>query len=54
MGVASIQTVDAVIPSNGGQSVEIVKVVIQLIIGLITIFKLIKKPKINPENSEKK
>ena len=51
-GIASIQGVDAIIPSNGTQSVEIVKVAIQLIIGLITIFKLLKKPKTNEINDK--
>lgn len=45
-GVLSIQGVDALVPS-GSPTVDIVKTVIQLIIGIITIFHLIKKPKDN-------
>jgi hypothetical protein len=43
-GIALIQGVDA-IPTNGTPVSEIVKIAIQAIIGLITVFKLLKKPK---------
>lgn len=52
-GIASIQGVEAILPSGGNQQIEIVKIAIQLIIGLITIIKLIKKPKTNELNTNK-
>ena len=48
-GIALIQGVD-VVPTSGEGSVEILKIAIQLIIGIITIFKLVKKPKETPKN----
>ena len=43
-GIAMIQGVDA-IPTNGTPISEIVKIAIQAVIGIITLIKLLKKPK---------
>lgn len=52
-GIASIQGVEAIVPQTGVPAIDIVKLAVQVIIGIITIFKLVKKPKINTEESVK-
>lgn len=47
-GIALIQGVDA-IPTTGTPVSEIIKIAVQLVIGLITIIHLVKKPKETPK-----
>jgi len=44
IGIASLEGVQA-IPTNGTPTSEIVKIVVQVIIGIISIFHIVKKPK---------
>lgn len=44
VGIASVQGISA-IPTDGTPMSEIVKIVVQVVIGLISIFHIVKKPK---------
>lgn len=46
IGIASVEGVQHV-PTDGTATSEIVKIVIQLVIGILSIFQIIKKPKTN-------
>lgn len=50
MGIGAIQGV-AEIPAPT-QTSEIIKIVVQLVIGVITVWKMLKKPKTNDSNNE--
>ncbi|MEO8534820.1 MAG: hypothetical protein ABI441_13770 [Flavobacterium sp.] len=52
MGIGAIQGVDA-IPSPTPVS-EVVKIVIQVVIGLITAWQMLKKPKNTDSNQQNK
>jgi hypothetical protein len=44
-GVAVIETANVVLPQAGIESGSILKIAIEIIIGIVTIFKLLKKNK---------
>lgn len=44
LGIASVQGIGA-IPTDGTPVSEIVKIVVQVVIGVISIFHIVKKPK---------
>ena len=45
VGIASTQSVSTVVPTDGTPTSEIIKIVVQLVIGVATLIGLFKKPK---------